>query len=82
MSDKTSKFIKYNVYDENDNNFSDNDEELEKDYQEELDQEYYYDTIYNIHSSMIEFINNKSLPICEYLDLNSFTSFVDTNFEF
>lgn len=82
MSDKTSKFIKYNVYDENDNNFSDNDEELEKDYQEELEQEYYYDTIYNIHSSMIEFIVNKSLPICEYLDLNSFTSFVDTNFEF
>jgi hypothetical protein len=66
---------------DNENNDDDEDNEYyEELYEEELlkkEQELYDNTIYNIYKSISMFIDDKSLPIGEYLTCNNIKNFVN-----
>jgi len=66
----------YNEYNSDDENYYLNDEDEEK------IEEYFYDTVYIIQKNLLKFVENKSLPLCEYLELNSIKKFIIDNIEY
>ena len=50
--------------------------DLEDEYREE---EYFKDTSYYIYTSIMNFVNNKSLPLCEHLKTISLERFMNSN---
>ena len=80
MSDKTSKFIKFNNADDDQlSDIMENENILEE---EEEAEEYYIQTINMIQQDIIDFINSKSVPICEYLDTKTIDDFIYKNIKF
>jgi hypothetical protein len=75
---KISKFIKYNVNDDQMSDGSENDDMLCQKEQDLEDLEYYNDTIENIQNSIISFAIEKSLPMCEYLNKTSIKKFIQS----
>lgn len=74
---KKNKFIEYNAqYD------IDSDEE-ENYHEDELqDQEYYEDTVKIIKKSLVKFVSEKSLTLCEYMNENVISNFCSRNLNF
>ena len=50
--------------------------------EEEEAEEYYIQTINMIQQDIIDFINSKSVPICEYLDTKTIDDFIYKNIKF
>jgi len=77
---KVSKFLKYSV---NEEEFDDNqeyeDEIILKQEQDEIDE--YNNMIYNTKMSLLQFVNEKSIPLCEYLTENHIEKFILNNFK-
>lgn len=83
MSEDIKHIKNKNIIHEDDNDFSD---EYDKDdeYYNEIDEyaevKYLKDTSYYIYSSIIDFVNDKSLPLCEYLKPTVLEAFINNNF--
>lgn len=72
---KNSKFVKYiTSYDDN----SDSNDETEYNEKKDLDDMMMDNDqmLVNIQKDLLEFINNKSLPLCEYLTINKIEKFL------
>jgi len=50
--------------------------------EERIKEDYYIDTIYMIQKNLLNFVENKSLPLCEYLSINSIVNFINDNIEY
>jgi len=74
-----------NEYSENDNydNYNDSEVEYDSEYEEENDRikeyEYYIKTIIMIKNSINNYVNEKSLPLCEYMTFNKVNNFISKN---
>lgn len=44
-----------------------------------LENEYFDESVYKIYSNIFEFINNKSLTICEFLSIKELENFIEQN---
>jgi hypothetical protein len=62
--------------DTNDNNYNDDDEDIDEIYNEEKRIEYSDATILMIQKSFLEYVDRKSLTICEYLSVDEIKSFL------
>ena len=74
---------KHCEYDEYNDNNSDNENFYLNDREEEkIEEEYLADTILIIQKNLINFVEEKSLPLCEYLSLDSIEKFLNDNIEY
>ena len=82
MSDEIKHVKNKNII-QDDNYYSDNENDInydEYDEDEEIkDEEYFKDTSYYIYTSIMGFVNDKSLPLCEYLRPSNLQQFMNTN---
>lgn len=65
---------KNNIYE--DNNIEQESNLNVQQIEKEIDQEYLYDTVYNIQSFLQKFVEENSLSLCEYPDDINFLNFV------
>jgi hypothetical protein len=80
--ESSNKNKKYYTYDEQ-NDYDSNSENIYlNDNDEEKFEEYFDDTLYIIHTNLINFVENKSLPLCEYLNTKSIKKFIIDNIEY
>ena len=77
-----NKNKKYYEYDNDDNNSEKEDYYLNDEDEEKIEEEYFNDTVCIIQKNLLNFIENKSLPLCEYLDLDSLDNFIVDNIEY
>jgi pterin-4a-carbinolamine dehydratase len=77
---KKNKFDEYNKRYENVNNLSEESES--EDEHPNFEELYYNDTINIIGKALSEFVDEKSLPLCEYLGRKSIKDFLKFNFNF
>lgn len=73
---------KTNFFDEtlNNDNLTDNTIQMYNEQNEDyLNCEYYNNTLLIIQNELIKYIEDKSIPICEYLSINKLDSFI-TNY--
>ena len=59
-----------------------NDYYLNDEYKEKIEEEYFSDTAYIIQKNILGFVQDKSLPLCEYLDAKSIKNFIFDNIEY
>lgn len=74
---KHCEYEEYNGNNSDNENFYLNDEEEEK-----IEEEYLADTILIIQKNLINFVEDKSLPLCEYLSIESIEKFLNDNIEY
>jgi len=74
---KTSKFIKYTINDEDLIEYSDGEQDILD--QDEKDIEKYNHMLYCTKMSLLQFVNDKSLPLCEYLTEKKIDKFIRNN---
>ena len=74
---KNSKFVKY-ITSYDDDIIANEEKELneEKEIEDMLDNEYFNQTLCDIQKDLIQFVNEKSLPLCEYLTTNKINNFL------
>ena len=75
----------FNYINDNDNNEYNTDEEnyyLNDEDKEKIEEEYFTDTVCIIQKNILGFVQDKSLPLCEYLDINSIEKFIIDNIEY
>jgi hypothetical protein len=77
-----SKKINYDKEDEYHNHIIENNDNSEDDTLNDDEDDYFNTTIYIIQKNILNFIENKSLPLCEYLDTNSIKNFINDNIEY
>jgi len=76
---KTSKFIKYTVNDEDLAEYSEDEQYIID--QDEKDIEEYNNMLYCTKMSLLQFVNDKSLPLCEYLTEKIIDKFIRNNID-
>lgn len=64
-------------FDDQDENYNVSDEDNSDYEQELLDNEYYEKTLNIIHKEFEGYIESKSLPICEYLEVKNIEKFIN-----
>jgi hypothetical protein len=70
---------KANLFGENSNEDDLNEDELQlcnEENEDYLNEQYYNDTLFLIQNELIKYIEDKSLPICEYLSIDNLDSFI------
>ena len=74
-----SKNINFNIDNDEEQNYNDIDEDNIEYEQELLECEYHEKTINMIYTEFSNYIESKSLPICEYLDTKTIKTFINKN---
>ena len=66
------------IYDENNNEnyYSENEHEYECNFEEE--DEYYQNTLNVVYKDILEYCEHTSLPLCEYLEIDSVNNFINS----
>ena len=66
------------IYDENniENYYSENEEEYEYNFEE--DDEYYQNTLNMVYKDIMKYCEHTSLPLCEYLEIDSVDNFINS----
>ena len=78
MEDNRVNKQKFIEYDEDENYGTDEEDEYNEE-QELIYNEYKTNTVDIIHKNILDFVIEKSLPICEYLHIKSLKKFVNIN---
>ena len=47
-----------------------------------IEEEYFTDTINMVQKNLLDFVENKSLPLCEYLNISSIKKFININIKY
>jgi hypothetical protein len=79
MTEEVKKFSKITKYlselvNENEDYY---DSEEEKENQDFTDEQKYSDFIYTLQQNILSYVNDKSLPLCEYLTYNKVRNFMN-----
>ena len=72
------KNIKNNIMfnEEDDEYYSDSESDFDSELEDIIEEEYYQDTLKLIHKELLNYVEMKSLPICEYLTIEYIHSFI------
>lgn len=71
-----NKILSTNNDDGNDHNYNEDDDDIDEIYNEEKRIEYSDATVLMIQKSFLEYVDRKSLTICEYLSVDEIKSFL------
>lgn len=74
---ENNKINNYIYNSDNEYNDEENENELTNLENELLDNEYFDETVYTVYKNLFNFINEKSLPLCEYLDIKTLEEFIN-----
>lgn len=80
----TREIKKKIIIDEEDNEYGSDQEKyyLNKEDEEKIEEEYFTDTVKMIQKNLLNFVETKSLPLCEYLYVESIKKFINNNIKY
>ena len=75
--------IKKKIINNEDDGYESEQENYLKDEDEgKIEEEYFTETVNMVQKNLLDFVENKSLPLCEYLNISSIKKFININIKY